>query len=363
MKKTQLYDSHRLLAAKMGHFAGYEMPLNYLEGAIKEHQWTRSKVGMFDVSHMGQVYLQGEGAAAYLEKLTPSAFQSMKPGRARYTVLTNAEGGIIDDLIVSRLDEKTFYLVINANRKVKDLDWIKYHLPSDVKLSLLDSRALIALQGGAAEQILSKIIDVDMSDMAYMRVIEPGDILVSRLGYTGEDGFELSVPGEKAEEYWMWLLAHDDVKPCGLIARDSLRLEMGYPLYGNDIDDVTSPVEAGLDWIISRKSTGFFGADRILRELEEGVVRKRVGIRVEGQGIARAGTVIRTSEGLRVGSVTSGGYSPTLKVSIGQGYVDPDMAVPGKQVSVEIREKDIPSVICEMPFITPKTKSMKQKAA
>ncbi|NCC21705.1 MAG: glycine cleavage system aminomethyltransferase GcvT [Alphaproteobacteria bacterium] len=361
-KETPLTGVHELLGARMGAFAGYRMPFFYLEGSLKEHQWVRTKAGLFDVSHMGQVYIQGRGAAEYLERLTPSSFRSKAPGRATYTVLTNEEGGIVDDLIVARLDERTFYAVINAGRKIKDIDWLKYHLPEGVSVTNLDSRALIALQGPAAERALIDALGYDVTDLSYMRLVEFGDIFVSRTGYTGEDGFELSIPEEKAEEIWYQLMLHDDVKPAGLVARDTLRLEMGYPLYGHDIDDVTSPVEAGLAWIVSRGNTGFIGAGRVLRELEEGAVRQRVGVRLLGKGVAREGCALLDKQGMRVGTLTSGGFSPELKSSIGMGYVDPQAAKPGTKVFVDIRGAGVEAVVVELPFVRSRTKPP-QKAA
>jgi aminomethyltransferase len=368
MKKTALHAAHVALGAKMGEFAGYDMPLYYDKGVIAEHEWVRKHCGLFDVSHMGQIIVEGPGAAEFWESLTPSPFQKKAHGRAQYTVLTNAEGGIVDDLIVTRLSDDKFFAVINAGCKDKDIAWIRENLPTDLKLEVLNDRALIAVQGGWAERILHEVLEIETDDLPYMHIMEAQapnfeKIYVSRVGYTGEDGFELSVPADSAEEIWNALLNHPEAAPIGLAARDSLRLEMGYPLYGHDIDATTSPVEADLGWIISKKTDAYPGYDRIVRELADGVSRKRVGVRLLDKGVAREGTEIRNTQDEKIGVLTSGGFSPSLKESIGQGYVDPAFAVPGKKIFVNVRGRNIAAEVASMPFVPAKTKSMKKKEA
>lgn len=368
MLKTSLHNAHSALGAKMGEFAGYDMPLYYKEGVIKEHEWVRAKAGVFDVSHMGQISIKGEGVAEFLETLTPSAFQPKNPGRAQYTVLLNEDGGIIDDLIISRLAEDEFFAVINAGCKQKDVAWIKQNLPEDLSLTLYEERALIALQGPKAEYVLKEVAGIDAADLPYMhmmheQVLSDADIWVSRVGYTGEDGFELSIASDKASDLWDKLLAHADVKPIGLAARDSLRLEMGYALYGHDIDATTSPVEAGSTWIISKKTTGYLGYDRIQKELSDGPSRILAGVKLTGKGVAREGAELRNERDEKIGVLTSGSYSPSLKQSIGQGYVDPAYKTPGTKILVNVRGRNIEAEIAPLPFVAAKTKSMKKKDA
>ncbi|MCB1680843.1 MAG: glycine cleavage system aminomethyltransferase GcvT [Alphaproteobacteria bacterium] len=368
MLKTALHEAHGALGAKMGPFAGYDMPLYYKEGVLKEHEWVRSSAGIFDVSHMGQLIMEGPGLAAFLEKLTPSSFQNKQFGRAQYTVLTNEEGGIVDDLIITRLDEEKFFIVVNAGCKEKDIAWIKNHMPASITLDYLQDRSLIALQGPKAEAVLNELFGVDTSDMPYMFIMPDVDILgekvhISRLGYTGEDGFELSVPNDDALEVWNKLSGHQALKPVGLAARDSLRLEMGYCLYGHDIDGATSPVEADLGWVMGKNNTGFIGAKRVLEDKEKGPSRLRVGIRLIDPGVAREGSDIFNEKGEKIGSLTSGGPSPTLKASIGQGYIRSGLVKTGNKVLVEVRGKKLAAEIADMPFIKPRTKSMKKKDA
>lgn len=367
MKKTPLHQTHIDLGARMGEFAGYDMPLFYKEGVIKEHEWVRNRTGLFDVSHMGQIILEGPGVVDFLERITPSSFAKKKPGRAQYTVLTNNDGGIIDDLIVTRMGENKFFAVINAGCKDKDIEWIKRNLPDNVKLTHLEDRALLALQGGWAERIIYEIFKIDTHDLPYMHMIEAEalygtPLFISRLGYTGEDGFEISVPNDKAKEIWDKLEEHSEVKPIGLAARDSLRLEMGYPLYGHDIDETTSPVEADIAWIIGKDNKNFIGAPRILKEMERGPERKRVGVKLTDKGVAREGAEIYQGD-KKIGALTSGGFSPHLKESIGMGYVTSEHAIEGAEIAVDVRGRKIAAQICAMPFVAPKTKSVKKSQA
>ncbi len=363
MKTTPLHTIHTDLKAKMAEFAGYDMPIQY-EGVIAEHEWTRSSAGLFDVSHMGQVTLQGPGVVEFLEKLTPSSIAPMKEGRAKYTVLTNEDGGMVDDLIITRKGDQEFFLVINAGCKDKDIAWMNKHLPSDVTLTHHEDRALVALQGPKAEQIVRDVLEIDMAGTPYMAIKEHGPCFVSRLGYTGEDGFEISVPEGDAETLWNKLMAHDAVKSVGLAARDSLRLDMGYPLYGHDIDATTSPVEADIVWIMGRQDNkGFIGNERVLKELQDGPARIRVGIELTGKGVAREGAEIFSTEGQKIGVLTSGGFSPSLKKAIGQGYIDPLFKKDNTEVVVQVRGRDIAAKVTALPFVQARTKASVKKAA
>lgn len=368
MKKTALHSAHVHLGAKMGEFAGYDMPLYYKEGVIKEHEWVRSHAGLFDVSHMGQITLYGEGVVPFLERLTPSDFGSKAHGRSQYTVLLNEDGGIIDDLIITRISDDRFFAVINAGCKEKDIAWIESQMPDDVRLIKHNDRSLIALQGGWSERVLHEILGVEAHDLPYMHMMsaqapDGSEMFVSRVGYTGEDGFELSVFNELAEEVWEKLLTHSVVRPVGLAARDTLRLEMGYALYGHEIDDTTSPVEAGIQWIIGKGKNGYLAYDRIKTELAAGTSRKLVGIKLLDKGVAREGALIADQSGQTIGALTSGGYSPMLKASIALGYVTAENAAAGTKISVIVRDKPLTAEVCTLPFVTAKTRSMKKKTA
>lgn len=361
-QKTPLYDLHKSHSAKIVPFAGYDMPIQYTDGVIKEHEWVRSSAGIFDVSHMGQIIIEGTESAQFVSKITPSSFIKTPNGRAKYTVLTNESGGIIDDLIITRIAEDKFFAVINAACKEKDIDWIKENAPDNIKITRLDDRALIAIQGQKSQNALSATIDkANLADQAYMTIenafFEDEEIFVSRLGYTGEDGFEISVHKDKAASLWNKLLENEDVKEIGLGARDTLRLEMGYPLYGHDIDAETSPIEADLSWVVSKTNENFIGSTRIVKEKAEGTSKKRVGIQLVDRGIAREGAEIYSMKGEKIGALTSGGFSPSLKESIGQGYVPIEFSAAETEVFVRVRGKDIRAIIQNMPFINPKTKS------
>lgn len=364
MKTTPLHAAHKSLSAKMGEFAGYDMPLYYADGVMKEHEWVRAQAGLFDVSHMGQVILRGADVVTFLERITPSSFGTLPAGRAKYTVMTNEKGGIVDDLIVTRLEDDEFFAVINAGCKDKDLAWMRSHVSAGVSLQTLDDRALLALQGPEAERVLREVFRIDTAAMPYMwldeaRLPDGTTVYVSRVGYTGEDGFELSVPSDKAVAVWEALTAHQAVRPIGLAARDSLRLDMGYCLYGHDIDDTTTPLEAGLRWVMGKDNRGFIGAEVIT----DPPARHRVGVRLLDKGVAREGAALLGEEGAPIGKLTSGGYSPSLKESIGQGYVASGFDVPGLSIKVDVRGRHIPAQIVPLPFIPAHTKSMKKQAA
>ncbi len=357
LQKTALHAAHVSLDAKMGEFAGYDMPLYYGLGVKKEHEWVRRKAGLFDVSHMGQVSITGKGTQDFLEKITPSSFSKLGINRTKYTVLTNENGGIIDDLMITKTAQDEFHMVLNAGCKDKDIAWIKSHMPDGLEFKYYNGWSLIALQGTCSEQIVKDVLDIDLSDLRYMGLwYQDYTMFISRLGYTGEDGFEISVPNDRAEEIWNKLLAHDLVEPIGLAARDSLRLEMGYCLYGHDIDYKTTPLEADLSWVIGKNNQDFIGADNISPP-----TRKRVGIKLTGKGIAREGAEIHNLDDEIIGTLTSGGFSPTLNISIGQGYVPMEYANTGQKIFVNVRGRNIESEIADMPFMKAKTKSMKAK--
>ena len=364
-RKTVLYGAHVGLDAKMGTFAGYDMPLYYGLGVKKEHEWVRSSAGLFDVSHMGQIMIRGEdkdgnNAVDFFERITPSSFDTLDIDCTKYTVLTNENGGIIDDLMVTRTGVNAFHCVINAGCKEKDIEWIKSQISedSDLEFTHFEDWALLALQGPEAERVMHEVLDMDLSDLPYMGLWARDDyqMFISRLGYTGEDGFEISVPNEAAPELWDKLLAHEEVEPIGLAARDSLRLEMGYCLYGHDIDSATSPVEAGLSWVIGKENTGFIGADIVLEHMYHGVARKRVGVRLLGKGIAREGAPILDGQGFEIGTLTSGGYGPSVETAVGQGYVPSEYAKRGTDVFVSVRGRKIAAEVVRMPFRSARTK-------
>lgn len=366
-KKTPLYQEHVLLSAKMCPFAGYDMPINYALGVIKEHEWTREKAGLFDVSHMGQAIVEGENAAMFFSRITPSNFSKTPHARAKYTVLTNNQGGIIDDLIITRMTDTKFFVVFNAGRKDVDIAWMQKNLPPKVTFTELADNALVALQGPKAESALAKEIpEAKLGDLPYMTMTEAKwkgtPVFISRLGYTGEDGFEISIPAGKAADFWKALLANPDVKPIGLAARDSLRLEMGYPLYGHDLNEETTPVEANLSWVMTKGHQGYFGAGVLAPQLATGAARKRVGVKLLDAGIAREGSDIYVGSE-KVGQLTSGGFSPSLKVAIGQGYVKSEIAGDGQKVEVEVRGRKIPAVIAPLSFMPAQTKSSSLKKA
>jgi aminomethyltransferase len=360
---TPLHAEHLALGARMVPFAGYAMPVQYPTGILTEHLWTRDHAGLFDVSHMGQAFLEGADhrtIARALEAMVPADVTALAPGRQRYSQLLSETGGILDDLMITRpsdnADDGRLALVVNASTKEADYAHIAANLPSDVRLVRVDDRALLALQGPSAEAVLSRLAP-DIADMAFMsvRAVKLGafDAHVSRSGYTGEDGFEISVPAQDAVALWQALLSDPEVKPVGLGARDSLRLEPGLCLYGHDIDETTSPVEAGLLWSIQkrrREEGGFPGADRVKREIAEGPGRVRIGLRPEGRAPAREGTVITTPEGREVGLVTSGGFGPSVNGPIAMGYVSPDVSALGTELHLIVRGKPVPARVASMPF-------------
>ena len=368
MKKTSLNSTHSSQGAKMVEFAGYDMPVQYGDGMLKEHEWTRSgNVGIFDVSHMGQFLIEGHDVAKFLSKITPTDFNLSTPNLAKYTVLTNENGGIIDDLIITKINNEKFFIVLNAGCKEKDAAWIRKNLTINLKFTELADRSLIAIQGHKAQEVLSRFLnDANLENLPYMNLgfyhLKNGqEVFISRTGYTGEDGFEVSIKNSEVEKFWLDLSSQSEVKPIGLGARDSLRLEMGYPLYGHDLDDSTSPIEASIGWVVSKSNQDFIGSSRILKEKNEGVQRKRMGVKLLDRGIAREGTEIK-KDGHKIGVLSSGGFSPNLKVSIGQGYFNPAIVKNGDNVVAVVRDREIPAIISSFVFVEPKTKSLKKSS-
>ena len=351
---------HRAHGARMVPFAGYEMPIQY-EGILAEHEWTRTHAGLFDVSHMGQLLVVGEGAAQALEALLPADVSALKPGRVRYSLLLAEDGGILDDLMVSNATREggppMYYLVVNGATKWDDIAYLREHLPDEITLTHLEDRALLALQGPEAAHALERVMRGVTGELGFMQAMEYdfGELHlgIARSGYTGEDGFEISVAADQAEQLAGRLCAEIEVKPIGLGARDSLRLEAGLPLYGHDLTADTDPVSAGLEFAISKKrreSGGFPGAKRILKLLKEGAPTRRVGLALEGRMAAREGAPVFAGN-RQVGAVTSGGFSPTLGHPIAMAYVDAARAADATELETEVRGKRLPAHVVPMPFV------------
>lgn len=335
-------------------FAGYEMPIQY-EGIMAEHAWTREHAGLFDVSHMGQLSFTGEGADVALETLLPGDITGLKTFRQRYSLLLDEDGGILDDLMVSRRPDD-IYMVVNGATKYDDIGWIIEHLPDEITMNHMDEQALLALQGPEAGAALASLIP-GTADLFFMQcgpfTWEDVDLWVSRSGYTGEDGFEISLPGEAAERFANALCALDVVKPIGLGARDSLRLEAGLPLYGHDIDTQVGPIGADLGFAVPKKrreAGGFFGHSRIVREVTEGAPSRRVGLAIEGRLPAREGALILAG-GKPAGKVTSGGFAPTVGAPIAMGWVNAGHAAIGTALEIEVRGKRLAATVVPMPFV------------
>ncbi|MBU1346417.1 MAG: glycine cleavage system aminomethyltransferase GcvT [Alphaproteobacteria bacterium] len=356
LKTTVLNAAHRALGARMVGFGGYDMPVQY-EGVLAEHRWTREHAGLFDVSHMGQCKFTGPDAIAQFQRFVPGDYQALKGGRQKYSLLLNEQGGIIDDLMAGKPDHDGLYVVVNAGNKDEDFAFWRANLSGDVKLTILDDRALIAVQGPEAAAVMAAhepvLADFGFMDCARLMLFGV-DCYVSRSGYTGEDGYELSVPAADAERVWNTILQDARVKPIGLGARDSLRLEAGLPLHGHDIDPATSPVEGALTFAFSKsrkEAADFNGADRILKELADGPSRVRIGLSVKEGAPAREGAEIADMDGNVIGKVTSGGPSPTLGRNIAMGYVPPAFAALGTDLKVIVRGKAAAAEVIDMPFV------------
>ena len=363
---------HRRKGARMVPFAGYEMPIQF-DGIVAEHEWTRTQAGLFDVSHMGQLMLTGENVAEELEKLLPGAIASLKPGKVRYSLLIDENGGIIDDLMVTNAtpwieaDEEAgteghwgdpaYYLVVNGATKWDDIAHLREHLPDEITLTHLDEQALIALQGPNAATALNRVMRNVIDDMVFMESVtyDFGEwpLRITRAGYTGEDGFEISVPAEFAESLCDRLCAEIEVRPVGLGARDSLRLEAGLPLYGHDITTETDPVSADLVFALTKKRReegGWMGHEAVMKVFNEGPVEKRVGLSLEGRLPAREGALVFDGD-KQIGRITSGGFSPTLGAPIAMGYLAQSHTEPGTEVEIEVRNKRLPAKVVPMPFV------------
>jgi aminomethyltransferase len=370
-RRTPLYDLHRALGARMVGFAGYEMPVQYPMGVLKEHLHTRAAAGLFDVSHMGQIVLRAkrddvDEAARALERLVPMDVLGLAVGRQRYAFFTNEAGGILDDLMIARFPD-SLLLICNATRKAADEAHLRDALSDFCDIEVLDS-ALIALQGPSAEAALAGLAP-SVSEMRFMEARETNIMgarcIVMRSGYTGEDGFEISIPTSSAREIAETLLAQPNVAPIGLGARDSLRLEAGLCLYGADLDEATTPVEGGLSWAIQKarrrggsRAGGFPGADVILNQLDAGATRRRIGLRPEGRAPVRGGALLFAADdgGEPLGRVTSGGFGPTVDAPIAMGYLPASLSMIGARVFADLRGKREPATVVTLPFVKPRYK-------
>ena len=355
LEKLPLDAWHRSKGGRMVPFAGYEMPVQY-EGIIAEHLWTRENAGLFDVSHMGQLLVHGRGADAALEKLLPGELQFLTDMKPKYSLLLDENGGIVDDLMATRRGDD-FYVVVNGATKHGDIDYMRQRLPGAVVVDYMKEQALLALQGPRAAEVLDKIIP-GVSELSFMQAApfnwQGYNLWISRSGYTGEDGFEISVSANAAAGLADAIVADEAVKPIGLGARDSLRLEAGLPLYGHDIDHDTTPVMAGLTFAINKRRRaegGFAGALRIIAELENGPAQKRVGLDVDGRQPVREGALVLDSEGNEIGKITSGGHSPSLGRPIAMGYVATPFADVGTALKLEQRGKLFDATVAAMPFV------------
>ena len=353
---TPLDALHRKLGAKMSPFSGYDMPISYPLGVLKEHEHTRLSASLFDVSHMGQAILSGDNVIATFETLITGDIKGLTNHGTRYTLLTNDQGGIRDDLMVSRLG-KQLYVVVNAGCKVQNFAYMRERIGDQLEIEELTNRALLALQGPKASEVLTRRIPA-VQHMEFMSIAElhinDTRCLITRSGYTGEDGYEISLPAKDAENFALSLLGEDEVEFAGLGARDSLRLEAGLCLYGSDIDPTTTPVEASLTWAIGkrrRQVDGFPGADIIIEQIANKSTRKRVGIKPEGRAPARAGTKITDIDGNVIGVITSGGFGPTFGGPIAMGYVDTKFYKPETKILLIIRGKSMPGQVIKLPFI------------
>lgn len=361
IQKTALHSLHIELGARMVPFAGYEMPLHYRPGLAKEHLHCRSAAGLFDVSHMGQIIVRGADAALELERLLPVDLEGLADNRQVYSLLTNQQGGILDDLIITRRSEDCFSIVLNAAVKGEDIAYLKQQLPAHIGLEVLAQQSLIALQGPQARVVLTELCPL-VAGLSFMQSC-PAPLLgddchVSCAGYTGEDGFEISISNDNAEQLARKLLDAAAVEAIGLGARDSLRLEAGLCLYGHDMDQDTTVVEAGLAWAVNKarrrsgtKAGNFPGAGVVLRQIEQGVDRRRVGIKMEGRVPAREGSIVQDLAGNTVGHVTSGSKTPSLDYPVAMAYVDSGLAAADGQLQVVIRGKSHPATVVKMPFI------------
>lgn len=357
MKNTALTDKHISLGAKMVPFAGYNMPVQY-EGINAEHATVRNAVGVFDVSHMGEFILKGENALDLIQRVTSNDASKLYDGKVQYSCLPNKDGGIVDDLLVYRLDEKTYMLVVNASNIDKDWNWIQQFNTAGVEMhNISDQTSLLAIQGPKAADALQSLTDVNLASMEYYSFAKGTfagveNVIISATGYTGAGGFEIYFENQYADKIWEAIFAAGaefGIKPIGLGARDTLRLEMGFCLYGNDIDDTTSPIEAGLGWI-TKFTKSFTNSEALLAQKEAGISRKLVGFEMIDRGIPRHGYEIVDAEGKVIGLVTSGTQSPSLQKAIGMGYVAKEQAKEGSEIFINIRNTAIKAKVSKLPF-------------
>lgn len=353
LKRTPLYDCHVESGARLVDFAGWEMPVQY-SGVIEEHRAVRTGAGLFDVSHMGEVRVRGEGAEAFLQRITPNDVSKLAPGRAHYSGLLTERGTYVDDLLIYRLAADDFLVVVNASNADRDFAWMASRTEGQAEVENVSDRyALLALQGPKAVEILTPLATPGAADLRYYGFLQ-GEVagvptLISRTGYTGEDGFELYLDPADAPAVWRKLL-EAGASPAGLGARDTLRLEAAMALYGHEIDESTTPFEAGLAWVVKLDKGDFLGRGALAAQRERGVGKKLVGFEVQGRGIARQGHGVLSEGGEGVGTVTSGTWSPTFEKALGLAYVPPEMAAPGTPVTVDVRGKGLPAVVVETPF-------------
>lgn len=358
VKKTALYETHVSLGAKLIPFAGYEMPVRY-SSDIEEHKCVREKVGIFDVSHMGEFLISGPQAESLIQKVSSNDASKLSIGQAQYSCLPNEKGGIVDDLLVYKMEDQAFMLVVNASNIEKDWDWISKHNDMGAEMkNLSDQTSLFAVQGPKAEATLQSLTETNLSEIPFYhfklgKMADVENVIISATGYTGAGGFELYVPNSQAKEVWEAVLeagkAHG-IQPIGLGARDTLRLEMGYCLYGNDIDDHTSPLEAGLGWI-TKFTKPFINHENLKAQKEKGVDKKLVGFILQEKGIPRAGYPINNLEGNQIGTVTSGSLSPSMGIGIGLGYVASEYAKPGTRIGIAVRKKVLEANVEKLPLL------------
>ena len=357
LKTVTLNDTHRQLGAKMVPFAGFDMPVRY-SSDLDEHHTVRRAVGIFDVSHMGEFRVRGPHALDLIQRVTSNDASKLTDGKAQYSCLPNNDGGIVDDLLVYKLADEDYFLVVNASNIEKDWNWIKHHNTQGVEMEDVSDRiSLFAVQGPKATAALQQLTDVDLSVIPYYSFVQgtfagAPDVIISATGYTGAGGFELYIPNESAAMVWDKVMTAGQafgIKPIGLGARDTLRLEMGYCLYGNDIDDTTSPLEAGLGWI-TKFTKEFTNFESIKKQKETGVNKKLVAFVMDGMGIPRGHYELMDAEGQKIGDVTSGTQSPSLSKGIGMGYVKTEFATPGTQIFVQIRGKNLPATVSKLPL-------------
>ena len=353
LKQTPLHDLHLQLGAKITAFAGYAMPLQYPKGIIHEHLHCRSQVGFFDISHMGQCRVMGDNAVSAIDKLTPGGIRDIKDGAQKYTVLTNVEAGVIDDIIVTRI-EAGVSIIVNAGCKDKDFAYLSQSLPDDCQFEVCAELALFALQGPAAAGLMEKY-SVDSAHLSFMHScrtqIAGIDCVVSRSGYTGEDGFEISLHQDQAQSLARLLLAEANVEPIGLGARDTLRLEAGLCLYGHELNDNISPIEARLQWLIKKNHTDFPGANVILKQMQQGAERVRVGLLIDGKIPVREACVLHDAECKTIGFVTSGSYSPSLSKPVAMALIDRRHAEIGSVLYATVRNAPIAVTVSRLPFV------------